>query len=89
LVQIQQTSPVEFCNPRSVLYNTLGEGLDWRKCVKSDDERVYCQIIKSLCQANIFDKNDWPSLISFFKSRMIAVDEFWSLVKYAFENLGD
>jgi len=67
----------------------LEEEWEWHKCVTSDDERVYCQIIKSLGPANIFDKNDWPSLISFLKPRMIALDEFWSLAKYAFENLGD
>jgi len=74
---------------KTVLHNTLGEEWEWHKCVTSDDGRVYSQIIKSLCPANIFDKNDWPSLISFLKPRMIAVDEFWSLAKYAFENLGD
>jgi hypothetical protein len=34
---------------------------------------------------SILQKNDWPALISFFKTRIIALDEFWSSVKYDFE----
>jgi hypothetical protein len=36
---------------------------------------------------NIFQRNDWPVLISFFKSGILALDEFWSMGRYAFESL--
>jgi len=36
---------------------------------------------------NIFNKEDWPALISFFKSGITALDEFWSMSRYAFEVL--
>jgi hypothetical protein len=36
---------------------------------------------------SIFNKEDWPKLISFFKPRIVALDEFWNMVKYSFESL--
>ena len=36
---------------------------------------------------NILKKEDWPGLISFFKPRIIGLDEFWTNVKYGFEAL--
>ncbi len=36
---------------------------------------------------NIFNKEDWPALISFFKAGITALDEFWSMARYAFETL--
>lgn len=34
---------------------------------------------------SIFQQEDWPALISFFKPRLIALDSFWSTAKYGFE----
>ncbi len=36
---------------------------------------------------SIFNKEDWPQLISFFKQRIIALDQFWSTARYGFEAL--
>jgi hypothetical protein len=36
---------------------------------------------------SIFNKEDWPQLISFFKQRMIALDQFWSMAQYGFDEL--
>ena len=34
---------------------------------------------------NVLDSNDWPSIISFLKPRIIALDDFWDQVKPGFE----
>jgi hypothetical protein len=44
--------------------------------------RIYTELLVS-----IFRKEDWPQLISFFKTHIVALDEFWSNVKYSFEAL--
>ncbi len=36
---------------------------------------------------SIFNKEDWPQLISFFKQRIIALDQFWSMAQYGFDEL--
>jgi hypothetical protein len=33
---------------------------------------------------NIYRKEDWPAIISFFKPRIIALDAFWTEVKEGF-----
>jgi hypothetical protein len=38
---------------------------------------------------NLFNRDDWPALISFFKPRLVALDEFWNGAQYAFEELRD
>ena len=48
-----------------------------------ESSKIYTEIGK----VNLFNKHDWPALISFFKPRIIALDAFWSMVKYQFEML--
>jgi len=38
-----------------------------------------------LPDVNIFKQEDWPKLISFFKPRIIALDEFWSDAQDSFD----
>lgn len=45
------------------------------------------KIYVEISGVNLFNKSDWPQLISFFKPRIIALDAFWSNVKYQFEML--
>jgi hypothetical protein len=61
----------------------------WQWLLHSQDENgqpisiVYDEIER----VSIYKKEDWPMLISFFKPRIVALDEFWSMVKYSFEAL--
>jgi hypothetical protein len=38
----------------------------------------------SIQQVNIFNRADWPAIISFLKPRMIALDAFWIMAKDSF-----
>lgn len=77
----------QFKELKNILHTVLGEEWEWQP--EFHDEygksisRIYCQ----LDNTSIFNKNDWPALISFFKPRIIALDEFWSDAKYAFDAL--
>ncbi|MGN6617544.1 MAG: DUF4268 domain-containing protein [Ilyomonas sp.] len=52
-----------------------------------DHGNIISRIYTEIKNVNIFNKNDWPQLISFFKKNMIALDEFWNNVKAIFEAL--
>jgi hypothetical protein len=52
-----------------------------------ENGRLISKIFTEKNNLSIFKKADWPSLISFFKPRIIALDEFWSSAKYGFEAL--
>lgn len=77
----------QFKELKTILHNTLDE--EWHWVLHTTDEygKTISRIYTELSGVSVFKKEDWPGLISFFKPRIIALDEFWSLVKYGFEAL--
>lgn len=64
---------------------TLNEEWNWNETVKDENGREVSRVYTELTGVNIFNRNDWPAFISFFKPRMIALDYFWSQVKHEFD----
>lgn len=64
-------------------------GGDWEWHEQGIDEygRPFSYIIAEKNGHNIFDKEQWPELISFFKEKMILLDTFWAENKDIFEML--
>lgn len=85
--EIQQLFFEQFQELRSLLHGCLEEEWEWRLHTTDEEGRTLSKIYKEISSVNIFDKNDWPALISFLKPRLIALDEFWSDAKYTFEAL--
>lgn len=79
----------QFLALRPLLHETLGEAWHWEPLATNEHGQPLSRIYQELAPANLFDRNDWPALISFFKPRLIALDEFWSGAQYAFEGLAD
>ena len=75
----------QFLEFKSLLHNMLGEEWEWQPEVTDENYKVVSRIVKVLPDASIFKQEDWPELISFFKPRMIILDEFWCDAKYSFE----
>lgn len=71
---------------KKLLHDTTGEEWMWSLHV-TEEGKVLSRIFTELAGVNIFDKENWPALISFFKQRLIKLDEFWSQVRYGFEVL--
>jgi len=72
---------------QSLLHNSLGEEWTWVLHTTNEWGKPVSRIYTQTEGVSIFKKEDWPTLISFFKLRIIALDEFWSSAKYAFEAL--
>jgi len=70
---------------KQLLYNSLQEEWEWVSGVKDEHGKIHSLVFKELSGVHLFNKADWPALISFFKPRIIALDAFWSDVKPAFE----
>lgn len=61
-------------------------GDDWIwDAVSVIQEQPVSRIFIQLENVNIFNENTWPGIISFFKSRLIALDNFWVENKEIFE----
>jgi len=72
---------------KNLLNEALQEEWNWLGQTHDENGKQISRIYTELTDVNIFRKEDWPALISFFKPRIIALDEFWSSAKYSFEAL--
>jgi hypothetical protein len=72
---------------RKILHGMLQEEWEWQLRVRGDDGKVISRIYKEISNVSVFNKDDWPELISFFKPRIIALDSFWEDARYSFEGL--
>ena len=86
-VGMQELFFQQFEEFKDLLYNTLGEEWKWEPYTTDDYGKTISKIGIELYGVSIFKKDDWPKLISFFKPRIIALDEFWGDVKDGFEAL--
>jgi len=84
---IQELFFEQFMELKNILHATLEEEWEWSLHQSGEHDKVLSKIFKSIKPANVFNQEDWPKLISFFKPRIIALDEFWTNAKYTFDSL--
>lgn len=70
----------------TLLREALQEDWIWEALVRDEQGKVQSRVYTVLKSVNINRTEDWPSIISFLKPRIIALDAFWSMAKYAFDN---
>jgi hypothetical protein len=70
-----------------MLFESIGEEWTWTADAVNDNRIRVSRIFKDLKGVSVFNKADWPSIISFFKPRIVALDAFWSNARYSFELL--
>lgn len=84
---IQELFFEQFHELKSILQGYLGEEWEWLLHTKDESGKTISKIFKELSPINVFDEENWAKLISFFKPRIIALDQFWSDAKYSFDTL--
>jgi hypothetical protein len=72
---------------KSIFFSEAGDGWVFDGMNTVLFEREVSLVYKELEGYSVFKKDDWPNLISFFKSTVIRLDAFWATAKYAFEEL--
>ncbi len=77
----------QFMAFKTLLDDALGEEWDWQIEVVNDFDVPLSKISKSLPNSSIYNQQNWPTLISFLKPRIIALDQFWTDVKPIFESI--
>ena len=75
----------QFTEFRKLFEAQLQEEWDWELYAVDEYGKSISRIYKVLPNVSIFRKEDWPGLISFFKPRMIALDEFWTDAQHSFD----
>ena len=77
----------QFLEFQTLLHATLDEVWEWQLHAWSETGTNVSRIYRLLPDVSVFNRDDWPALISFFKPRIIALDSFWSDAKYTFDDL--
>ena len=85
--EIQEMFFDKFRDLRLVLNDALQEEWSWELHTQDENGKTVSRIYKELKPVNVMNQDDWPQIISFFKPRIIALDEFWNNVKEGFEEL--
>ncbi len=83
--ELQELFFEQFKELKRMLNGYLNEEWHWLLHVFDDNGKIISKISRELAGVSIYNESDWPALISFFKPRIIALDEFWSVAKYNFE----
>lgn len=84
---VQELFFEQFVEIKTLLNSYLNEEWEWALHDRDENGKTISRIYKRLPGVSIYNRNDWPTLISFFKPRIIALDEFWSVGQYSFEGL--
>lgn len=91
-IELRHTDPLEqqyyfekFKELQKLFQQTVGEDWQWELHAIDEDGKPVSRIGTLVKNVNVFDKADWPVIISFLKSRMLALDNFWTMVKEGFE----
>lgn len=82
---IQELIFEQFLSFKNILHSSLNEEWEWQLHTRDENYKTVSRIVKFLPEASIYRQEDWPALISFFKPRIIALDEFWSDAQYSFD----
>ncbi|RYY49055.1 MAG: DUF4268 domain-containing protein [Chitinophagaceae bacterium] len=77
----------QFVALKPMLEAYTGEQWNWENDALNEHGQQLSRIFVQLDNVNIFKETDWPSIISFLKPSIIALDGFWSEYKMVFEML--
>lgn len=70
---------------KKMLEAETGEPWNWEANYSNQYGIEQSRIFIVLPAVNVFKKQDWPAIISFFKPRLIALDAFWANAKDGIE----
>ncbi|MGZ5242295.1 MAG: DUF4268 domain-containing protein [Bacteroidia bacterium] len=86
-LEIQEIFFEQFVQLKMVLHDYVGEEWEWQLHTINENGKIVSRIYKDISGVNIFNQQDWPKLISFFKPAIMALDAFWADAKYSFDEL--
>ncbi|MEB2782723.1 DUF4268 domain-containing protein [Algoriphagus sp. C2-6-M1] len=84
--ELQELYFDQFGQLKKMLESTVGEEWSWKLHQENEFGQLVSRIEKVLPAVNVMDEGDWPEIIAFLKPRIIALDEFWEIVKPGFES---
>jgi len=75
----------QFIALKKLLENTTHYQWNWQPVAINENGETISSISQTINGVNVMNEEDWPTIISFLKPRILALDSFWELVKDGFE----
>ena len=75
----------KFRETRNIFSGIMGQDWTWELHHTNTTGKVVSRVVTTLPGVSIFREGDWPAIISFLKPRIMALDEYWDLVKDGIE----
>ena len=72
---------------KKALEEISGKKWMWEEIAVNSSGNEIARIYIKHDKLNVFEESSWPSIISFFKSGIIKLDEFWNEYRDIFEML--
>jgi len=69
----------------NMLPEAMNSDWEWELLKPNAYYKTESSVTLRIDNVNIFDEKSWPTLISFFKTNFIMLDETWSEIQFAFE----
>ncbi len=69
---------------RNILESHTSETWQWQPQIQNETDKIVSRVQIAIMEVNVMRPEDWPSMIAFFKPRLIALDAFWWEVKDGF-----
>lgn len=82
---LQQQQFDVLLNLKKQFQTICGNNWNWEKEVVAADNKVTARVVATLQNVSILNQSQWPDIISFFKTNLIVLDEFWCKFRFAFE----
>ncbi len=73
---------------KSSFEEAVNEKWEWQEDHTNDIGNHISRIFIVKKNVNVFIEKDWPEIISFFKTRIMALDRFWNGYRGLFEAIG-
>ena len=86
-IELQELFFEKFKEQELILKELTGHRWDWQLHHTEENRKIVSRIFQEKKGLSVFNKDHWPELISFFKSRIIALDTYWSMARYSFDEL--
>ena len=71
---------------QGIFMEIMQEPWDWQLLATNENGKQVSRVIKNLGGLKVLNRDNWPSIITFFKERIIKLDQFWSVAKDQFLN---
>lgn len=74
----------QFLELKTYLHSLLEEEWTWEPVYFNELDQPIARIYTEQSGLNVFEPDQWPEIMQFFKPRLLTLDEFWVDAKHTF-----